>query len=297
MEILILKTLREFYDIIKKSKRKEAFLKNETMQECDENGDTLLTYAVCDENLEMVNFLLKKSFSPMMENQYGVTPLILSAQIDCVSVLEALFTFCASNLSQEDIACLYANAAYYGCTKNIQYLIKHYPVKDIMFQGDSILHWSINSGNVETVKLVFSIISNLNVQNEDGMTPIYNACAEGELAIAKLLLSKNADINIPSYSGCTPLGIAICYGHTEIVALLLKYHANLETRDLEGMTPLLYSIKYNKIDIFELLLKNGAKIDVVDNNLHGFRFYADYKHINNYISLMVKYGYKPDDVK
>ena len=285
--------LKDFYDTIKQSKRREALWKEEEIQKYDANGDTLLTYAVCDENLEMVNFLLEKSFSPMAKNLYGVTPLIISAQIDNISILERLFPLCVNDLNLEDIACLYANASYYGCTRNIQYLMNYSPVKDVMFQGDSILHWSINSGNVETVKLVLSITSDLNVQNEDGMTPIYNACAEGELDIVKLLLSQNADVNIPSYSGCTPLGIAVCYGHTAIVELLLKHHANPETRDLDGLTPLLYSIKYNKIDIFELLLKSSIKTDVVDNNLHGFHFYVNPNYVNRYISLMIKYGYNP----
>lgn len=291
MEGLFLKMLKDFYNTIKKSKRREALWKEKTIQKYDANGDTLLTYAVCDENLEMVDFLLEKSFSPIEKNSYGVTPLIISAQIDNVSILKKLFYICVNDLNSEDIACLYANASYYGCTSNIQYLINHSPVKDAMFQGDSILHWSINSGNVETVKLVLSITSDINVQNEDGMTSIYNACAEGNIDIVKLLLSRNADVNIPSYFGCTPLGIAVCYGHTAIVELLLKHHANLETKDLDGLTPLLYSVKYNNINIFELLLKNGVKTDVVDNNLHGFRFYVNPDYTNKYISLMKKYGY------
>ena len=55
---------------------------------------------------------------------------------------------------------------------------------------------------------------------KDGRTPLFVACAEGQVDAARLLLEKGAKLDRATEDGQTPLSIAKSKDNSSIVALL-----------------------------------------------------------------------------
>ncbi len=68
--------------------------------------------------------------------------------------------------------------------------------------------------------------ANINIQNNDGLTPLHIASFNNAKDVAKLLIDNGADINIQHNDGWTPLDIAKEFNHREIIELLEKHKEN-----------------------------------------------------------------------
>ncbi len=79
---------------------------------------------------------------------------------------------------------------------------------------------------------------NVYAQGKEKITPLQQACREGDIEKVKLLLQKNVDINSGDKDNWTPLHLAAFGGHTEIVELLIKKGANVNAKDRQSATPL-----------------------------------------------------------
>ncbi|WP_304333434.1 ankyrin repeat domain-containing protein [Brachyspira innocens] len=100
---------------------------------------------------------------------------------------------------------------------------------------------------------------NINVQDEEGFTPLMNAITEGEIEIVKILLEHNADvIKIKDNSGRNAFFLAAALDELEILKLFEKYNPDFNTVDNNGSTALFYTGKHETIDY---LLKNGTDIN------------------------------------
>ena len=67
--------------------------------------------------------------------------------------------------------------------------------------------------------------ADINIQDDEGDTPLYMACHLGHKDIVKMLLDKQADVNIQTVTGTTPLAVACYQGHEEISELLRQHGA------------------------------------------------------------------------
>ena len=79
---------------------------------------------------------------------------------------------------------------------------------------------------------------NIDVENENGETPLHQACLEGCVVAIQWLLKQSAQIDKTTRYGETPLHFACRSGHKEAVLLLLEAGADLE---VEVCTQLLFS--------------------------------------------------------
>ena len=71
------------------------------------------------------------------------------------------------------------------------------------------LHWASYHGHTEALReLLKSHDAELNAQDEDGDTPLTDACAMGHLMAATLLISFGADINLLNHAGASALQVA-----------------------------------------------------------------------------------------
>jgi hypothetical protein len=85
---------------------------------------------------------------------------------------------------------------------------------------DKKLLEAVRRGNAYKVIEFLREGANVNTRDEDGLTPLHNAAANGHLDVVKLLLEKGADPAIRSNGGWTPLDIARALGHAEVVKVL-----------------------------------------------------------------------------
>jgi ankyrin repeat protein len=60
-------------------------------------------------------------------------------------------------------------------------------------------------GRMEVVQVSLDGGAAINVQNNNGMSPLHNAASDGDLEIVHVLLERGADINVRNNDGDTPL--------------------------------------------------------------------------------------------
>ena len=76
----------------------------------------------------------------------------------------------------------------------------------------------------------------MDFRNEDGLTPLMDACLEGDFDICELLLNHGADVHLSlvGQPGKTALHAAACLGDRDIFELLVKHGAEIFDFSLEG---------------------------------------------------------------
>ncbi len=104
----------------------------------------------------------------------------------------------------------------------------------------SALHIAVKNGSYEIVEDLLKI-TDVNITDGYGRTPIHYASAKGFTKIAELLIKNGADVNVKDDRGITPLHLATKNGHLEVVQLLVRNGADVNAKDDYGRTPLHYS--------------------------------------------------------
>jgi len=95
------------------------------------------------------------------------------------------------------------------------------------FSKVRIFH-AVGEGQISVVKkLLDKDPSLVNLQNENDVTPLQLAVANGDKKMVELLVEKGADINIQMDKGATALHAASFEGDKEIVELLIEKEAEL----------------------------------------------------------------------
>ena len=123
---------------------------------------------------------------------------------------------------------------------------------------------NVNVGSGSSQFFEITNVANLiiNVANEYGETPLYEATRFGLTKIAELLLKNGAYVNVANQYGNTPLHETAHQGLTEIAELLIKNGADVNVTNKDGFTPLHEAARQGFTEIAELLLKNGADVNI-----------------------------------
>jgi len=119
----------------------------------------------------------------------------------------------------------------------------------------------IYSGNIDVIKSLISIGTNINISTINGSTPLFIACETGQYDVVKLLLENDAVVDQADDNGCTPLYVACQMGHTRVARLLLNNSADVNRPTYYGDTPLYTACEEGYVDVVRLLLENGADVD------------------------------------
>ncbi|EFA83897.1 hypothetical protein PPL_02967 [Heterostelium album PN500] len=145
-------------------------------------------------------------------------------------------------------------------------------------------------GNVELLKRLMACGADINLTEENGVSPLAVACVQGKIAAVELLLSENHD---PSQRVTGLIG-ACQYGYAQVVRRLLDtgIDVNIEVDD-EGATPLYVAVETAREEVVALLLSRGA-----DPARHRLFYYPIHvaTQISNYpiMERLLKSGAKPD---
>lgn len=98
--------------------------------------------------------------------------------------------------------------------------------------------------------------------NEDGLSALHVACEAGDHPeMVALLLSYGADVNLEDEEGYTPLHYASMNGHDDAVQTLIEAGANLEMGDGFDRTPLTVAVLEWRFDVIRKLILAGAVVD------------------------------------
>ena len=98
----------------------------------------------------------------------------------------------------------------------------------------------------------------LNLPEDDGLTPLHLAAVNCHTNVVLLLLDKGADINISAKDNATPLHLAAQEGCADVVTVLLERSAEVNPRDNQGRTPLVRAEQWHQNGIVQLLKLHGG---------------------------------------
>jgi ankyrin repeat protein len=136
------------------------------------------------------------------------------------------------------------------------------------------LNEAIQKGDFKSVKSIIEKDSNsINIQNDEGETPLHRAILMGNLEIAKYLVSNGANINAITIDGNSPLHYAVYkslalswpYYSFAIVEFLVSNGADINAQNKHNKrTPLHLAIFTGNIEVIKYLIEQGAKINARD---------------------------------
>lgn len=78
--------------------------------------------------------------------------------------------------------------------------------------GASPLHYAVQVGAMQTVKLLLKYEVDVNAADNEGWTPLHIAVQSRNRDIAKVLLVNGADKTRRTKDGMTPLDLSLCFG-------------------------------------------------------------------------------------
>ena len=107
-------------------------------------------------------------------------------------------------------------------------------------------------------------VSDINIQNVNGWTPIYQSIISNNLEALYELLKLGANPDIPNNLGETPLYLSVDNNNYDALIILLQYNANCNIAKKNGNTPLHLAIKKNNTSFISALLRNNADPNIVN---------------------------------
>ncbi len=120
------------------------------------------------------------------------------------------------------------------------------------------LQTSVQTGNLEQIRLIREHCIHLDAANSNGNNALHFAAHKGEVEAARLLLSRNEAWHSKNKDGNTPLHFAAISENPQMVGLLLADLGNKDSnfRNNKGNTPLHLAVSKGNLETVDLLLKD-----------------------------------------
>ncbi|GJQ88623.1 hypothetical protein Trydic_g9064 [Trypoxylus dichotomus] len=194
---------------------------------------SILESAIQSRNEDIVRMLLKHN-ADVNTIYRDKTPLLYAIIVSTRAIVELLLR------NGADVN--YADG--YGMT-SLMYVTRYRRSKDIL-------------------QLLLNFNADVNVENEDGETPLGMAIEEKSLEIIEILLQNGAHVNHVDSSGWTLLIHAVQREDNYAVQVLLNLNADVNIKGEDGVTPLCTAVKTRNADIVQILLEKGADVNCFD---------------------------------
>ncbi|CAF1638922.1 unnamed protein product [Rotaria magnacalcarata] len=211
-------------------------------------GQTALFMATLEDRVDVVKFLIEKGAHVNIQNRFGVSPLLLCAEVGNFELVQALVQAGAN-----------VNITPQGELAERNYLA-----------GQTPLYGAAKKGHVKICEYLIQNGADVNAITMTGTTPLYTATEEGHLEIVVLLIDHGADVNLSPngqvarnlhIENQTPLLIACVIKHEQIIRYLVKSGANVNLTCESGSSPFLAICQHNNVELARFLIENGARYD------------------------------------
>jgi ankyrin repeat protein len=204
--------------------------------QADDKGETALTWAARNYNMEAIRLLLEAGASPNRVTNYGETALTL-----------------AVNTSQPTMD-MVRLLLEYGADPN-----------HVDNKGDTaftLVLFNVYKPNIEVVRLLLQARANPNHMNDQGELALTWAVRNSNWEVVRLLLDYDVNPDKVDGQGDTALSLAVRSSDIEGVRLLLEAGADPNQIDSKGQTALYLAVHKRfldiDIDMIQILLDFGA---------------------------------------
>lgn len=271
----------------KKAETMAAFEYAFSIDDSDEDGNTILHIAAMNDDADLCTFFIIKGADPELKNNDSDTPLHLAIKNNCEAAAKAitamncdcLFSRDAEGKTALDLG-LDTSDVYY----DMFITTKAGELRDT--DGQSIVHYFVKTQNYKAIRECVKKGIPISVKDSEGKTPLdiafENLRNDLSVKIAAELILGGADEVDTEYSyfqdavasrnyntrledGQTPLHLAAILGHTPIANYLLENNASPSVQDSSGATPLHEAVRYGNLQIARSLLDAGADVNATDN--------------------------------
>ncbi len=131
--------------------------------------------------------------------------------------------------------------------------------------GSRPIHLAVEMENEACVAKLIQCKADLEVLDDDGLSPLMRACRSGNLKLIKALVNGGAKVSGPNAQGETPLHYASAREHVECAAFLVSKKAKINYPNKAGVTPLALGARCSSLGILKVLLAAGAKPNKTDD--------------------------------
>jgi uncharacterized protein len=135
--------------------------------------------------------------------------------------------------------------------------------------GSTALLWMAHWNDLDTATLLLSAGADANATNDFRMTPLSQACTNGNGAFVRLLLKSGANPNTAVATGETPLMTCAKSGSADAVRMLVEYGATVNAKEpTENQSALMFGAAERHPDVVQALI--DAHADLKANSKQGF---------------------------
>ena len=266
------------------------------------DGTTPLHWAVRNNDVTLVERLIRAGADVKTTNRYGIAAIALACESGSAAIVEKLLTAGVSaNATGPYGETALHTCAHAGKVDAAKVLIAHGASLDAgdSWRGQTPLMWAAAQGHPDVMRALIEAGADVNARSTiiawerqrtseprdkwlppGGFTPLLFAAREGCVDCTRVLLSSGADPNIVDPDQYSPLVLSLINGHFDVAGALIDAGANLDMQDKVGRTALWAAVDAHTIpssnrpapretddtlgsmDIITKLLDRGAKVDV-----------------------------------
>lgn len=229
--------------------------------EHDQNGETPLTLAIQQEDVDLVRTLSEKAVINL-KNKAGETPLTLAIKKRNKAIIEIVAQRGKAALKNElDEAPLWL-AVEQGDLYLVQMLIDKGARVDVRSKGSTPISRAVETGQMRILALLLKNEANPSIKDEDGTLPLAKAVSAKDLAVAKMLLKKSKqahkDANWKNAIGEPLLQSAIQTENQAIIKLLLDYGAQANALNYFDNSSLHLAAELGQVETLKILMEKRA---------------------------------------
>ncbi|MGD1920999.1 MAG: ankyrin repeat domain-containing protein [Pleurocapsa sp.] len=249
----------------------------------DKQGKTLLHYAVENNKLDLIEFLIANGADVNQLDINGNSALYEAIRQSNFKLITLLKNNQA-NLNSQDLEQLGLELHTKICDpEKVRFLLRHGAnANQINISGSTPLLKIANTEcaytsrgrgrqQVDVAKLLIEVGADVNAQNREGKTPLHlikTSYGEKDYILAQLFIKAGAFLDITDQNNQTPLHIAAKNGRHDLAKVLIKAGADINAQDNQGQTPL-HIVTHNSSHgiktIQRLFIESGADIFIADN--------------------------------
>ncbi|XP_071436582.1 ankyrin repeat domain-containing protein 55 isoform X2 [Pithys albifrons albifrons] len=251
---------------------------------CDREGCTPLMHAVSGRQVDTVKLLLKMGANINTQDAYGRTSLSLATYLGwlegCVSLLR--------NGAKQNIPDKNGRLPLHAATAEpdvrlLSVLLQQSNLSEINHQdneGMTSLHWAAFHNRPQHTQTLLHKGADPTLVDKDFKTALHWAVQSGNRILCSIILDHSQGPSIINYddeNGKTCMHIAAAAGYSDIISELAKVpKCNLQALDVDDRTPLHWAAAAGKADCVQTLLELGIDSSPRDINENTPLTYAIY---------------------